>query len=249
MSLEPAAGVALLAWLVMSSRIAVIASDDEVPVDLLAPRLPGFTTHHGRDGLPEYGSFDGLVVLGGRMSVEATDEAPWLVGLGQLMVRCAAAGVPVLAICLGAQLLAVASGGKVDVGAPAGPERGVVAITLRPGAEQDPTFGLLHAALGGEFAAPSMHSDAVSELPRGAVWLASSAQYPFHAFRVGSALGVQFHPEAGLQTMCRWAAGHGLATHELAAQMRRHAESLGRLADLITEGFLAEVAAAGRNQA
>ncbi|MGB7961492.1 MAG: type 1 glutamine amidotransferase [Propionicimonas sp.] len=233
----------------MSPRIAVVASDDEVPVDLLAPRLPSFVSHHGRDGLPEFGSFDGLVVLGGRMSVEATDEAPWLPDLGQLMVRCGAAGVPVLAICLGAQLLAVASGGRVDVSAWAGPERGVVPITLRPGVEQDPTFGRVHSALGEEFVAPSMHSDAVSELPPDAVWLASSARYPFHAFRVGSALGVQFHPEAGSQTMCRWAAGHGLTTHEVAAQMQRHAESLGRLADLITEGFLAEVAAAGRDQA
>ena len=233
----------------MSPRIAVIASDDEVPVDLLRSRLPGFTSYHGRDGLPAFGSFDGLVVLGGRMSVEDTDEAPWLPELGQLMVGCAAAGVPVLAICLGAQLLAVASGGKVDVAASAGPERGVVTITLRPGAELDPTLGRVYALLGGEFAAPSMHSDAVSELPPDAVWLASSAQYPFHAFRVGSALGVQFHPEAGSQTMCRWAAGHGMTTHELAAQLQRHAESLGRLADLITEGFIAEVAAAARQQA
>ena len=224
----------------------MIASDDAVPVDLLASRLPTFTVFHGRDGLPEFGSFDAAVVLGGRMSVEDTDQAPWLPDLGRLMLRCGEAGVPVLAICLGAQLLAVAGGGKVEVGAWAGPERGVVSISLRPGADQDPTLGRVHAALGAGFAAPSMHADAVSELPPGAVWLASSAQYPFHAFRVGSALGVQFHPEAGSPTMCSWAAGHGEPTEPVAAEMTRHAESLELLADLIVQGFLAEIATAQR---
>ena len=227
-------------------RIVVVANDDEVPLDLLAPRLPGARIVHGRDGLPEFGSFDGLVVLGGRMSVEDHDEAPWLPALGRLMTDCASAGVPVLAICLGAQLLAVAAGGKVEVGAWAGPERGVISVDLRPGAAHDPTLGRVHAAFGGSFAAPSMHGDAVSELPPHAEWLASSARYPFHAFRVGSALAVQFHPEAGEATMCDWTAGHGEPTDALREELRRHAEPLARLAELIAEGFLAEIAAAGR---
>jgi GMP synthase (glutamine-hydrolysing) len=227
-------------------RIVVVANDDEVPLDLLEPLLPGARLVHGRDGVPAFGSFDGLVVLGGRMSVEDHDQAPWLPALGRLMVDCATAGTPVLAICLGAQLLAVAAGGTVEVGAWAGPERGVISVDLRPGAAHDPTLGRVHSGLGGSFAAPSMHGDAVSDLPPGATWLASSAQYPFHAFRLGSALAVQFHPEAGAATMSSWAQGHGLPTDDLEADLARHGDELGRLAELIAEGFLAEIAAAGR---
>ena len=90
--------------------IVVIASDDLVPLDLLGPLLPEARVVHGRDGLPAFGSFEGLVVLGGRMSVEDHEAAPWLPALGALMVDCGSAGVPVLAICLGAQLLDVIGG-------------------------------------------------------------------------------------------------------------------------------------------
>ena len=230
----------------MNPRIAVVSNDDTVPLDLLAERLPGAQVFRAADGLPAYGSFDGMVVLGGTMSVEDIDVAPWLTELGRLMLDCAAAGIPVLAICLGAQLLASAGGGRVEVGAWAGPERGVVAVKLRPGAENDPVLGLVHQALGEEFMAPSMHADAVAELPPDAEWLASSGQYPFHAFRIGSALAVQFHPEASAATMCAWAARNGIDIAVIEQDMSRHGRDLSTLADAIAAGFLAEVRAAGR---
>lgn len=230
----------------MNPRIAVISNDDTVPLDLLAERLPGARVFRAVEGLPGFGSFDGLVVLGGTMSVEDLDTAGWLTDLGRLMLDCAAAGVPVLAICLGAQLLASAGGGRVEVGAWAGPERGVVFVKLRPGAENDPVLGLVHQALGDEFAAPSMHADAVAELPPDAEWLASSAQYPFHAFRIGSALAVQFHPEASAATMCTWAARNGVDVAPIEKDMSSHGRDLATLADAIAAGFLAEVTAAGR---
>src|SRR5699024_8587086 len=51
------------------------------------------------------------------------------------------------------------------------------------------------------------HRDAITELPEGAIWLASSNQYPFQAFRIGSALGIQFHPQAGIEAVAAWADG------------------------------------------
>ncbi|MDQ7992593.1 MAG: type 1 glutamine amidotransferase [Propionicimonas sp.] len=225
-----------------------MSNDDEVPLDLLADRLPGVTGYPARDGLPAFGSFDGLVVLGGRMSVEDVDVAPWLPDLGRLMIDCGAAGVPVLAICLGAQLLAVAGRGSVQVGAWAGPERGIVSVRLRPAAASDPILGRVQTALGTEFAAPSMHADAVAELPPDAQWLASSSQYPFQAFRMGSALALQFHPEAGAATMCAWAEGHDLDTTGLGEQLARHADDLRTLADAIASGFLREVRTAARRR-
>ena len=50
----------------------------------------------------------------------------------------------------------------------------------------------------------SRRGDAIGELPDGAVWLASSNVYPYQAFRLGSALGVQFHPEASRAGFAAW---------------------------------------------
>ena len=53
----------------------------------------------------------------------------------------------------------------------------------------------------------SMHRDAITELPPGAVWLAESAVYPYQAFRIGErAWGLQFHPEVSPTRYRRWAA-------------------------------------------
>ena len=57
-------------------------------------------------------------------------------------------------------------------------------------------------------AVPSMHADAVVDLPPGAIWLGASDMYPYQAFRVGSAWGVQFHPEASRATIRTWAGSH-----------------------------------------
>lgn len=230
------------------ARIVVVSNDDGVPLDLLEPLLPQAESRRGADGLPAFGSFDALVVLGGQMSVEDVEVAPWLPELGQLMVDCARSGVPVLAICLGAQLLAKASGGVVEVDAWAGPERGVVPVTLRPCAAHDPTLGRIQAVLGDVVAVPSMHADAVRELPSEAIWLASSADYPFHAFRIGSALAVQFHPEAGEQTMLGWAEEDGIDPQQISEQFDRHRDQLDSLARLIAEGFIEEIAAAARRR-
>ena len=232
----------------MQLRIAVVINDDQVPPDLLKGQLPGAVLHPAREGLPAFGSFDGLIVLGGAMSVEDTDRAPWLPELGRLMIDCSVAGTPVVAICLGAQLLAVAGGGRVQVGAWAGPERGLIRVRLRPEAAGDPILAGVESALGDEFWAPSMHHDAIAELPPDAQWLASSAQYPFQAFRVGSALGLQFHPEAGRGTMLSWGRQLGLDTVALKTDLDRHLTELATLADTVAAGFRSQVDSAMRQR-
>jgi GMP synthase (glutamine-hydrolysing) len=91
-----------------------------------------------------------------------------------------------------------------------------------------------------------MHSDAIAELPPDAEWLASSAQYPFHAFRIGSALAVQFHPEASAATMCSWATQAGVDPAPIEGDMSTLGRDLATLADAIAAGFLAEVRAERR---
>lgn len=156
----------------------------------------------------------GLVVLGGPGHAYDDTGSPWLRRTRTLLADAVVVGVPTLGICLGAQLLAVASGGRVQVAAPPGREAGVIDVHPRPEAARDALLGHLaadvpadHPLTGGVLLSmPSMHADAVVDLPAGAVWLASSRLYPYQAFRVGTAAwGVQFHPEVGAEVFTAWA--------------------------------------------
>ncbi|ALN14470.1 type 1 glutamine amidotransferase [Acidipropionibacterium acidipropionici] len=134
---------------------------------------------------------DALLVLGGRMNAYSDQDAPWLPDLRSLITRCIDADVPVLGICLGLQLMAVATGGAVEVGARPGPEYGVTPLTWTDAARVDPCGSRLAVSTAVVF---EDHADAVTALPEGAVVLARSARYP-QVVRFGSAVGVQFHPE------------------------------------------------------
>lgn len=192
----------------------------------------------------------GLLVLGGQQDAYDDEGSPWLPATRELMAQAAVEGLPTLGICLGAQLLAVATGGRVQVAAPPGRESGVVEIRPRPAAADDPLLGALaagvladHPGSAGVLALmPSMHADAVVELPGSAVWLASSALYPFQAFRIGSAWGVQFHPEVSPETFAAWAALHpDVDSDAVVAQFRAHDEEIVRGGRAIAEAFAALV--------
>jgi GMP synthase-like glutamine amidotransferase len=162
------------------------------------------------DGVVLPAGLDGhsaVVMLGGPMGAHDDEAAPWLPATRQLLAAAVAAGVPTLGVCLGAQLLAVATGGRVERGAD-GPEVGPGLVAKRDAAGADRLFGpvpftpdVLH-----------WHWDAVTALPPGAVLLASSTRYPHQAFRVGAAAwGVQFHLETTPEMVRRWAAGDAAA--------------------------------------
>jgi GMP synthase (glutamine-hydrolysing) len=155
------------------------------------------------DALPgRLDDHDGVLVLGGRVAAWEDDAAPWLPATRTLLAAAARSGVPALGVCLGAQLLAMATGGRVERGA-AGPEVGLLEVTASPAAVGDALVG----RLGPAWLAPQSHSDAVTELPPDAVLLASSAAYPVQALRVGErAWGVQYHPEVTVDVLARWLA-------------------------------------------
>jgi GMP synthase-like glutamine amidotransferase len=144
--------------------------------------------------------FDAVVLLGGGFLPDGDRHAPWLPAERELTRRAVADGVPLLGICLGAQVLAVVAGGAVR-GDHGRPERGSCRVSLRREAEADALF----AGLPGDFRVIQNHRDQITGLPPGAVRLAESEACPVQAFRVGErAWGVQFHPEAGAGRLDHW---------------------------------------------
>ncbi len=166
------------------------------------------------DELPERVDHGGLMVLGGSMGACDDHEAPWLAEVREMLAEATGAGRPVLGICLGAQMLAAACGGRVEPH-PTGGELGVVKIDLNDEARRDPLF----ASIASPAESVQWHVDEITELPPGAVLLASSPSCAVQAFRLGvRAWGVQFHPEAGGSVMQAWADSEGQLPPE---RMRR----------------------------
>jgi GMP synthase-like glutamine amidotransferase len=147
------------------------------------------------DGAEPPAGADALVVFGGGMNVRDAERLPWLRGEIELLRDAVAGGVPVLGVCLGAQLLAAAAGAEVHRARE--PEIGWFEVRRESG--DDPVVG----ALPERFTAFQWHSYAF-EPPAGATVLASSAVCP-QAFRAdGRAWGVQFHPEVTPDILAEW---------------------------------------------
>ena len=132
----------------------------------------------------------GVVAMGGPMGVHDAATHPHLRDEQDLLSDCLDAGVPVLGVCLGAQLLAATLGATVRPGPHI--ELGWKPVQLLGPAADDPLLG----ALPDTFPALHWHGD-VFDLPDGAVPLACSEQTALQAFRYGeSAYGLLFHLEA-----------------------------------------------------
>src|SRR5579859_432528 len=144
---------------------------------------------------------DALIVLGGDMGALDDRDHPWLAEVRSLLRTAVAAQLPTLGVCLGAQLLAAANGGRVERN-PLGPEYGAQLIAKRGAAANDPLFGPLPITPD----VMQWHVDAITALPPGAIQLASSPGCDVQAFRLGRlAWGVQFHIETTPQIVRDWA--------------------------------------------
>ena len=150
------------------------------------------------DPIPPLDSADALLVFGGPMNVYEEETHPWLVPETQAIRKAALAGMPILGVCLGGQLLAKALGARVTQNPE--PEVGLLQIELSDAGVSDPLFR-------GWPRNPSVvqwHSDTFA-IPEAAVQLASSPACSNQAFRYGkAAYGLQFHPEVTAQMVVEW---------------------------------------------
>ncbi|MEV0677795.1 type 1 glutamine amidotransferase [Actinosynnema sp. NPDC050436] len=191
------------------TRLLVLQLDDNDPIARLGDWLTGagavldVVRAHGQPVPDQLADHRGLVVLGGAMGALDDVDHPWLADVRRLLSHAVATRVPTLAVCLGAQLLAAATGGQVRRG-PHGPEVGMALVAKRDVAGRDPLF----ADLPWTPDVLQFHQDDIALLPPTAELLASSPKYPNQAFRVGDrAYGVQFHVETTPEMVARWAQG------------------------------------------
>ena len=140
------------------------------------------------DGAAAASRYDGVVVTGSRASVYW--EEAWIPPTREWVRDAAESGLPCLGVCWGHQLLADALGGTVE---PMGEYEIGYRTVERVG------DSVLLEGLDDAFTAFTTHSDAVTELPPGAEPIAEN-DYSVHGFRLGTAFGVQFHPEYDPET-------------------------------------------------
>jgi GMP synthase (glutamine-hydrolysing) len=149
-------------------------------------------------GPPPEGPFDAVMIFGGGMHPDQEDEHPWLHGEKELIGGWLDGGTPLLATCLGAELLAESAGSRPE--RMPGPQIGWHESELTPDAAGDPVLG----RLPGSFVGFQWHSYA-TPLPAGATALARNGDAGgVDAFRIGDAWGLQFHAEVTAEIVRGW---------------------------------------------
>ncbi|HZC46481.1 MAG TPA: type 1 glutamine amidotransferase [Candidatus Acidoferrum sp.] len=177
----------------------------------------------------------GLIIMGGPMAVYQTDRYPWLRDEMRLIEDAVKSNLPVLGVCLGAQILAAALGAKVDRN-PNGKEIGWHPIRLHDSAKDD---RLLHG-MPATITSFHWHGD-IFELPAGAVSLASSEKTPCQAFRHGDkTYGFQFHLEVTQESVAAMAAAfakelirENIPADRMIAQAAEFLPQLERISDTV----------------
>lgn len=145
--------------------------------------------------------YQAVIVMGGPMGVYDEAAYPFLRDEHRFLTRVLAQGVPLLGICLGAQLLAKALGARVYRNPQQ--EIGWDTVELTPAGAVDPLF----AGLTSPVPVFQWHSDAF-DIPAGATPLASSPLCTNQAFRYGDRVyGLLFHLELTPTTIHSWLDG------------------------------------------
>jgi GMP synthase (glutamine-hydrolysing) len=196
--------------------------------------------------LPDHDEVAGAVFMGGPMNVDEVERYPALAAEREWLAGAVERGMPVLGICLGAQLLARALG--VEVRAGEVPEVGFAPVDVVDPA--DPLLG----GLAPRSEVLHWHGD-VFDLPEGAERLASSERTGCQAFRAGNAWGVLFHPEADFALVEAWLAVPAMVQEAVSvlgeegthALPERASELEATLTERTAPGFaaFAEIVAAG----
>ena len=232
-------------------KLLVFQHSAREPLGLLDPmlRAAGFRIRYVNfsrqpDLKPDVRRYNGLIVLGGPMNVDQVDRYPHLATEIAAIQEALRLDIPILGICLGAQLLAAALGAHV-----------------RPHSVREIGWYRLHPTAAAQGDPLCRHFDGSQhvfqwhaytlDLPPGAVHLASTPTCPNQAFRHGDrAYGLQFHLEADRELIERWlhvpeyraeaeAAGPAHHLEHILRDTHGHAPAAGALAARVFGDYLA----------
>jgi GMP synthase (glutamine-hydrolysing) len=186
-------------------KIMIFQHVGHEPLGTLNPMLKaaGFRIRYvnfGRhpDFQPSLDGYNGLIVLGGPMGVYEADKHPHLAVELKAIEAALKRDIPVLGICLGAQLVAATLGARVRT-APQW-EMGWYDVHLTEKGATDPLF----AGYGKCEKVFQLHQDTF-DVPETADHLAFTSLCDGQAFRYGDKVyGLQFHLEADRPMIRRW---------------------------------------------
>jgi GMP synthase-like glutamine amidotransferase len=211
----------------MTLRALHIVNEASGPGGLFLPPLErrGFvidSVDTNQESLPDtLAGYDAVISCGGTANTHENDIYPWIDPQIELLREALHDGVPVIGLCLGAQLLTKAAGGSVYRCDPS--EVGWVEVQTNGAAAADPVLG----GMPGSFLAMQWHRYAC-ELAPGAVELARNPTC-LQAFRLGQfAWGTQFHIEVTREILLEWARWGGEDLAQAGYTQDRYMEELER---------------------
>jgi len=167
--------------------------------------------------LHKLAGYDGMVITGSPRSLVDGEVEPWMDDAAAFVRQAADAGVPVLGVCFGHQLVGYAYGGRVRTN-PNGWEVGTVDVELTDDGARDPLF----AGVPRRIFVNQSHRDEVVTLGPDTRVLAAGAHTPHQAIAIGDHVrGVQFHPEMNAPVIQRIIAHRRLILSDDAARRCR----------------------------
>ena len=147
--------------------------------------------------IPNLDPYDAMIVMGGPMDTWQEETYPWLKSEKEAIHKFACINKkPYLGLCLGAQLLSEAAGGKVRKMKT--PEIGVLEVSVKNNKS-------LFKGIEKNLKVLQWHSYEAHDLPNNTNLLASSSSCKIQAFSLENAFGLQFHVEQTNETVPQWA--------------------------------------------
>ncbi len=212
-------------------RLGVCLRDHGFSIEVARPDQP--VSRFNRAVPADLDGIDGLLILGGPQNVTDAAQHAWMQAELALIKAAHARELPIIGICLGAQLIAHALGGQV------GPKdrcaAGFSPVSLNMNGQTETIFA------GIAWNHPQYFScgQEVKALPPGAAALASSAHTKFAAFRAGvRTYAFQYHFECDVPMLealtaasKREAESAGLTTGEIKVQIDQQYAAYARLSD------------------